>query len=130
MAFVDSSKGYRRLIGSLLLRTFFANSAFWLSHGASGYELEHVFPLSRAAPKFTLLRLFMAGCCGPLDAGLRLEQLAEQFGPGEAVAAVLEHTPNLKEFDLDLCAWMDLTKKDFTEDDMRQAKLVLGRSVS
>jgi hypothetical protein len=47
----------------------------------------------------------------------------EQFSPQQAVAAVLEHAPNLQTFELDL---MDgLGMEDFDEEDVREAKEAL-----
>ncbi|KAK4098188.1 hypothetical protein N658DRAFT_226133 [Parathielavia hyrcaniae] len=49
----------------------------------------------------------------------------DQFGPREAVAAVLQHTPHLKEFELNLCQWQSFSNDEFSEDEMYEAKLAL-----
>jgi hypothetical protein len=47
----------------------------------------------------------------------------EQFGPQEAATAVIEHAPDLEEFELRLGSWVDIG--EFTEDDTREAKRML-----
>jgi hypothetical protein len=62
------------------------------------------------------LRRLEYACGGPLYGN-------EQFGPKEAAAAVLEHTPDLQKFELDLMHWMDFD--DVAEDEAREAKKTL-----
>jgi hypothetical protein len=58
-------------------------------------------------------------CGGPLFGD-------KQFGPEEAVEALREHAPWVREFELDLVQWDDLV--EFTVEDMQAARAVLSEA--
>ena len=83
-----------------------------LSSCMSGDDLAHIL---RLGPNVQRLQYV----CGPLYED-------DQFDPHEAVAIVLEHSPKLQRFELDLSNWLGYDHWD--EDDILEAKAVLERN--
>ncbi|KAK4142202.1 uncharacterized protein C8A04DRAFT_30159 [Dichotomopilus funicola] len=78
----------------------------------AGDDLAHILRLCPNVQRLTYV-------CGPLYE-------VDQFNPREAVAMVLEHSPKIQRFELDLAA--RLGYDDWDEDDMLAAKGVLERN--
>ena len=83
-----------------------------LSSCMTGDDLAHIL---RLCPNVQRLQYV----CGPLYDD-------DQFNPKEAVAIVLEHSPKLQRFELDLTDWLGYDYWD--ENDIREAKGVLERN--